>query len=156
MCRNGLAARTNPYSYRERGWSEPMSNVVVWVDIPVTDMDRARAFYEKLLGNPIDLLPSSDGQSKNALLMQLGTGSPDDVSGDLTLAGATKPSSTHGAVVYLSAQGDIDGMLQRAVEAGGSIYAPKQNFGQMGGWLAWIIDSEGNLIGLQQPLAEGE
>ncbi len=133
-----------------------MGNVVVWVDIPVTDMDRARAFYEKLLGSPIDLMPSSDGQSGNALLMQLGTGSPEDVSGDLALAGPTKPSSTHGAVVYLSAQGDIDGMLERAVDAGGTVYAPKQNFGQMGGWLAWIIDSEGNLIGLQQPLAEGE
>ena len=133
-----------------------MGNVVVWVDIPVVDLDRARAFYEKLLGNPIQLMPSADGQSQNALLMPLGTGSPDDVSGDLAAAGPTKPSSTHGCVPYLSAQGDIDGMLERAVEAGGSIHASKQNFGQMGGWLAWIIDSEGNLIGLQQPLSEGE
>ena len=133
-----------------------MSDVVVWVDIPVTDMDRARAFYEKLLGNPIDLMPSGEGQNPIALLMQLGTGSPDDVSGDLALDGITKPSSTHGPVVYLSSKGDIDGMLQRAVDAGGSIFAPKQNFGEMGGWLAWIVDSEGNLIGLQQPLAEGE
>ncbi|HSK46983.1 MAG TPA: VOC family protein [Coriobacteriia bacterium] len=126
-----------------------MANVVVWVDIPVEDLTRARAFYAKLLQNPVDEFPGQEGRM--ALLMQVGTGEPDDVSADLTTEAITRPSSTHGPVVYLSAQGDIDGMLERAVEAGGQIHAPKQDFGEMGGWLAWIIDSEGNLIGLQQP-----
>lgn len=136
-----------------------MANVVVWVDIPVKDMQRARKFYEHLLGNPIEELPGSEGSS--ALLMPMGTGSEMDVSADLSIAGSmmgfedvnvrmTEPSSTQGPVVYLSASGDIDGMLGRAVEAGGTIRAPKHDFGQMGGWLALIIDSEGNLIGLQQ------
>lgn len=136
-----------------------MANVVVWVDIPVKDMQRARKFYEHLLGNPIEELPGSEGSS--ALLMPMGTGSETDVSADLSVAGSpmgfedasvrmTEPSSTHGPVIYLSANGDMDGMLERAVEAGGTIHSPKQDFGQMGGWLALIIDSEGNLIGLQQ------
>lgn len=136
-----------------------MANVVVWVDIPVKDMQRARRFYEHLLGNPIEELPGSDGGS--ALLMPMGTGSEMDASADLAVAGSsmgfedatvrmTEPSTTHGPIIYLSAKGDIDGMLQRAVEAGGTIHAPKQDFGQMGGWLALVIDSEGNLIGLQQ------
>jgi predicted enzyme related to lactoylglutathione lyase len=127
-----------------------MANVLVWADIPVKDMARAREFYSKLLGNPIEGVPGME--DKLALLMQPGTGSPGDASADLATEAITQPSSTHGPVIYLSAQGDLDGMLERAVEAGGKIHAPKQNFGEMGGWLAWIIDTEGNLIGLQQPL----
>lgn len=127
-----------------------MANVVVWVDIPVKDMARAREFYSRLLGSPVEELPGQEG--KVALLMQPGTGSPDDVSADLATEAITEPSSTHGPVIYLSAQGDLDGMLERALQAGATLHAPKQNFGEMGGWLAWIIDTEGNLIGLQQPL----
>ncbi len=136
-----------------------MPNVVVWVDIPVKDMQRARKFYEHLLGNPIEELPGSEGAS--ALLMPMGTGSDMDVSADLAIAGSTlgfigdgvrmtQPSTTHGPIIYLSANDDIDGMLERTVEAGGTIHAPKQDFGQMGGWLALIVDTEGNLIGLSQ------
>lgn len=136
-----------------------MSNVVVWVDIPVKDMQRARKFYEHLLDNSIDEMPGSEGTQ--ALLMPMGTGSETDVSADLSTAGSAmgfdgpgirmnEPSSTHGPIIYLSAQDDIDGMLERAVQAGGTIHAPKQDFGQMGGWLALIVDTEGNLIGLSQ------
>jgi hypothetical protein len=127
-----------------------MSDVIVWAELPVLDMTRARAFYSALLGTPVDEMPGQGG--KVALLMPPGTGDPDDVSADLALDAITKPSATHGPVIYLSANGDIDGMIERAIMAGGTLRAPKQNFGEMGGWLAWIVDSEGNLIGLQQPV----
>lgn len=126
-----------------------MANVLVWADIPVKDMARAKAFYEKLLGNEVQEIPGMEGQV--GLLMPMGTGSPDDASADLALNAMTEPSTTHGTVIYLSAQGDIDGMLQRAVEAGGTIHKEKQDMGQFGGWLAYIVDTEGNLIGIQQP-----
>lgn len=125
-----------------------MANFVVWADLPVTDMARARAFYSKLLGYPIEEWPNTNGGL--AMLMQPG-GDMSDAGADLTVAGPTQPSSTQGAVVYFSANGDIDGMLERAVEAGGKVFKEKQDMGDMGGWLAYIIDSEGNLVGLQQP-----
>lgn len=145
-----------------RVMGETMSNVVVWVDIPVKDMKRAREFYEHLLGNPIEETPGSEGNS--ALLMPMDAGTEMDVSADLATAGSalgfegggvrmTEPSSLHGPIIYLSAKDDIDGMLVRAVEAGGKIHAPKQDFGEMGGWLALIVDTEGNLIGLSQSSA---
>jgi len=126
-----------------------MANLLVWADLPVRDMARARAFYAKLLGTPVDEIPGQEG--KVALLMPPGTGDAMDAAVDLAADGITEPSTTHGPVIYLSANGDIDGMLERAVEAGGRIHAPKQDFGQLGGWLAWIVDTEGNLVGLQQP-----
>jgi len=100
-------------------------------------------------------------RSSTVVIMPMGTGSEMDVSADLATAGSTlgfeggqvrmtEPSSTQGPIIYLSAKGDIDGMLERAVQAGGKIRAPKQDFGQMGGWLALVVDTEGNLIGLSQ------
>ena len=126
-----------------------MAPLVVWADLPVTDLARACAFYSKLLGYEIKPFPGME--DRMALLMR-----PDDtesqVGVDLSANPVTQPSPTHGAVIYLSANGDIDEMLARAVEAGGSIHAPKQDFGELGGWLAWIVDSEGNIVGLQQPV----
>lgn len=124
-----------------------MANVIVWADIPVVDLERARKFYAHVLGNEIQMMPGSD---QVALLMPLGTGSPDDVSGDLVQDSDT-PSKTHGATVYLNANGDINGMLARVVEAGGSVLSEPVNMGEMIGWIAFFEDSEGNRLGLHQP-----
>jgi predicted enzyme related to lactoylglutathione lyase len=126
-----------------------MANLLVWADLPVKDMARARKFYAHLLGNEIPEIPGQEG--KVALLMPQGTGDAMDAAVDIATVSMTEPSTTHGPVIYLSAKGDIDGMLARAVEAGARIIQDKQDMGQFGGWLAFIEDSEGNLIGLQQP-----
>jgi hypothetical protein len=123
-----------------------MANVVVWADIPVLDLERARAFYAHLLGTPVEYMPGTEGV---ALLMPPGTGDPMDVSADLAL-GQSIPSTTHGTTIYLDSKGDIDGMLARAVEAGGSILAEKA-FVERVGWLAHVKDTEGNRIGIHQP-----
>lgn len=131
-----------------------MPNLLVWADLPVKDMERARKFYAHLLGNDIPEIPGQEGQV--ALLMPPGTGDAMAAAVDLALEARTQPSTTHGPVIYLSANGDIDGMLARAEEAGGRIVEGKSDFGQFGGWLAWIEDTEGNLVGLQQPNAADE
>lgn len=128
-----------------------MGNVVVWADIPVRDLARAREFYAKLLGTPVMPMPGAEEQI--ALLMpakQEGNA----VSADLALNAMTEPSTTHGPVVYLGSNGDIDGMLRRAVEGVGKIIGEKVDRGPMVGWIAWIEDTEGNLIGIQEPSAE--
>ena len=38
-----------------------MANIIVWADIPVADMDRARAFYSAVLQVPVELMPGMDG-----------------------------------------------------------------------------------------------
>ncbi len=123
-----------------------MANIVVWADIPVLDMERARGFYAHLLGSPIEYMP---GTEEVALLMSPGTGGPMDVSADLAV-GQSIPSTTHGTIIYLSSMGDIDGMMARAVEAGGSILAEKEFMDKVG-WIGFIQDTEGNRIGIHQP-----
>lgn len=125
-----------------------MSNLLVWADLPVKDMARARKFYAHLLGSEVPEIPGQEG--KVALLMTPGTGNEMDAAVDLATDSMTEPSTTHGAVIYLSTSGDMDGMLSRAVEAGGTVFKGKEDYGQFGGWLAYIVDTEGNLVGLQQ------
>jgi predicted enzyme related to lactoylglutathione lyase len=128
-----------------------MGNVVVWADIPVRDLARAREFYSLLLGTPVVPMPGAEDQI--ALLMP-SEQSGNVVSADLALSARTEPSTTHGPVVYLGSNGDIDGMLQRALDGGGKIVGEKVFRGPMVGWVAWIEDTEGNLIGIQEPAAE--
>lgn len=39
-----------------------MDNTVVWADIPVTDMNRARTFFGALLQTQIELMEGADGE----------------------------------------------------------------------------------------------
>ena len=123
-----------------------MGDVIVWADIPATDLQRAMRFYGHVTGQPVTVMPGSD--DKVALIG--GGGDPQDpiVSADI-YAGGTP--SIDGATVYLASDGDIDGMLARVVEAGGEILQDKQFMGDMVGTIAFIKDSEGNRIGIQQP-----
>jgi predicted enzyme related to lactoylglutathione lyase len=123
-----------------------MANVVVWADIPVVDLNRAKAFYEKLLGTSADSMPGFEGI---ALLRSPGESGQMDVSADLAPSDI-KPSTTHGTTIYLSSFGDIDGMLERATQAGGRILSEKSLMENVG-WMAFIEDSEGNRIGIHQP-----
>lgn len=123
-----------------------MDHVIVWADIPVKDMQRAIAFYGKVTGQPV--LPMPGTNDTVAVIGAPSEGGPMRVSADLYVGG----TPTHeGATVYLGSNGDIDGMIARVKEAGGKVLQEKQNMGEMVGWIAFIEDSEGNRIGIQQP-----
>jgi len=120
-----------------------MANTIVWADIPVADMDRARAFYGAVLQAKIALMDGSDGTV--ALLPwdpEVG-----GVGADLAKGENLKPSA-EGAAVYLDCGGDIDGMLRRVVAAGGKVLLPPTDMGDMVGTISFFLDSEGNRIGL--------
>jgi len=124
-----------------------MANTIVWADIPVTDMDRARAFYGKVLQADVELMP---GMEEVALL----PGDDDAVSADLAMGEGQKPSAD-GCTIYLDSKGDPEGMLERAVAAGGRVAMPVTDMGEMVGSIAFFIDSEGNRIGVHGPHKQG-
>jgi predicted enzyme related to lactoylglutathione lyase len=72
------------------------------------------------------------------------------VSFDLALTDNNKPSAD-GCTVYLNSYGDPEGMLQRAVDAGGELLMPVTDMGQMVGFVGFFKDSEGNRIGVHKP-----
>ncbi len=119
-------------------------SVIVWADIPVVDLERAKRFYAHVLQLPVESTPGMEGV---ALVM----GDPPSV--DLAVSGGITPTTTAGTTIYFGTGGDIDAMLARVEEAGGTILSPKAFMGEMIGWLAYFVDTEGNRIGLQQPPA---
>jgi uncharacterized protein len=123
-----------------------MEPVIIWADIPVTDMPRAMKFYGHVTGVQVVQFPGMDDVAVIGNPTE-GEG-PIMISADLYVGGTP---SKDGPTVYLNPHGDIDAMLARVVEAGGEIVREKAFMGPMVGWIAAFIDSEGNRIGLQQP-----
>jgi hypothetical protein len=62
--------------------------------------------------------------------------------------GFHKPSSTDGPLVYLNGNPDVQQVLDRVEAAGGKIMVPKTQISPEYGFMAVIMDSEGNRIGL--------
>lgn len=123
-----------------------MGDIIVWADIPVTDMARAMKFYGRVTGQPVMAMPGT-----NDTVAVIGAPASDEgpiVSADLYVGG--KPSHD-GPTIYLGSGGDIDGMVARVAEAGGKVLEEKRFMGEMVGWIVFIEDSEGNRIGIQQP-----
>ena len=120
-----------------------MANTIVWADIPVNDMDRARAFYGKVLQAEIAIMEGSNGMV--ALLPM----EPGEVTGDLVLSAERKPSDG-GCTVYLNSNGDAEGMMARALAAGGEVLMPVGDMGEMVGSIGFFRDSVGNRIGVHQ------
>ncbi|MEZ5124630.1 MAG: VOC family protein [Thermoleophilia bacterium] len=122
-----------------------MVNTIVWADIPVRDMERARKFYGRVLEADVAVMEGSEG--KVALL----PGEPGSVTADLALT--DREPSTDGCTIYLNSYGDGVAMLERAVAAGGELLMPLTDMGPMIGSLGYFKDSEGNRIGVHQPPA---
>jgi predicted enzyme related to lactoylglutathione lyase len=55
--------------------------------------------------------------------------------------------SADGAVVYLDASAGLDGCLERVKAAGGKVLMPRTDVGAPG-FIALILDTEGNRVGL--------
>ncbi len=118
-------------------------NPVVHFEIPVTDMDRAVAFYEAVLGyrltrQQVDgydmaFFPRADGAA--------------GASGALARGDVYRPSK-EGVIVYFDVP-DIDAVLQKAKARGARILYAKKDIGAAG-FVAEIEDSEGNRIALSQ------
>ena len=121
-----------------------MANTIVWADIPVADMDRARQFYGAVLQSEIPLM---DGANGDVALLPM---EPGDAGADLVKSENAKPGVA-GATVYLNSNGDPEGMIERAVAAGGQLAMPVTDMGEMVGFIGYFIDSEGNRVGVHKP-----
>lgn len=118
-----------------------MSNRIVWVDIPVTDLDRAIAFYAALLGHPV----SREGGPGFAFGLLPHEGQ--DVGGCLYLPGGDNAPSRLGPLIYLNVDGRLAEAVRAADQGGGELLQAIHPIGPHG-WRALVLDSEGNRIAL--------
>lgn len=125
---------------------DAQTNVLTWFEIPVSDIQRAKKFYETILD--IEMTIRADGQDESAFfpynpdIVQATSGR---VTGVLTKSNRNTPSAT-GTIIYINASPSIQTVLDKVESNGGKILTPKIKIPP--GFIALILDSEGNRIGL--------
>ncbi len=117
-----------------------MANQIVWVDIPVLDLDRAVRFYSAVLGAEVQK------QEHPGRTVAVLPGADSGVSGCLFTMDGEKPSDC-GMLVYLNAQGRLDEAIAAVESSGGKVLKPKHQIGPYG-FRAVVLDSEGNRVAL--------
>lgn len=115
-------------------------NIVSWFEIYVTDMPRAKKFYEAVFDTQLEKL-ETEGMEYLMFPYQEGEGS-----GGALVKMAGVPVGTGGTMVYLSCE-DCAVEESRIVPNGGEILKEKFAIGEHG-FISIAKDSEGNVIGL--------
>ncbi|ASW76244.1 bleomycin resistance protein [Chryseobacterium piperi] len=124
------------------------TNVITWFEIPVSDTGRAKAFYETILD--IKMTTRSIPETNEELtffpydpnIVQATSGR---ITGVLSKSENNQPSGK-GTLVYINAYPEIQKVLDKVEPAGGKIISPPMQMNA--GYIAVIIDTEGNRIGL--------
>jgi uncharacterized protein len=116
-------------------------DAVNWFELYVSDFDRAKRFYETTLRGSL--------QEAGMEGCRMGIFPYDNmagIGGAITKMDGMQPGKG-GTLVYLNVEGDLDGVLQRVPQAGGSVIKPRTAIGEHG-FIGIIQDTEGNAVGL--------
>ena len=116
-------------------------NPVTWFEIPVNDIKKAAAFYQKVLGVSLDLNEMGGSEMAWFPMAQGGPGA----AGTLIKGEGYTPSH-NGSLVYFSVD-DIEGALKKVGANGGKTLVPKMGIGEHG-FIAHFEDCEGNRVAL--------
>jgi uncharacterized protein len=120
-----------------------MPHAISWFDIPATNFERARTFYEKVFATKL-FQPSP----KDTMAMFPADWQKGEIGGGLTQRPGFEPS-TKGVAVFLNGGPDLSVVLARVEAAGGKILMPKTKIEMAdAGYMAMFLDTEGNAIGL--------
>ncbi len=119
---------------------------VIHFEIPVDQLDRAKAFYKDLFGWEMSSVPEFNYTSiRTAPSDHSGPKDRGQINGGMLQRHPDLTSPT----VTIQVE-DIDTLLLDIEKQGGSITVPKRKIGT-NGFLAYFKDPEGNVIGLWQP-----
>lgn len=120
------------------------NNPVVWFEIYVQDMPRAKAFYESVFDvqlQKLDGAPDMDIEMWAFPMQEQSAGAAGTL---VKMAGC--PSGGNSTLVYFSCT-DCAVEAQKANSTGGKIVKDKFSIGPYG-FAALVTDTEGNMIGL--------
>jgi predicted enzyme related to lactoylglutathione lyase len=119
------------------------TNSINWFEIPVTDLQRAKHFYQVAFSIHMEDM-DMPGTEMSGFPGDMGNGK---VSGALVKSDYSIPSPD-GILIYMNANPDMADVLQRIESQGGKINMGKTLISPEIGYMASFIDSEGNRIGL--------
>ena len=123
------------------------TNPVVWFEIYVDDIERAKKFYEKVFRIELNELPtpeSVDGGMK-MLAFPSDMESKNSASGTLVKMEGLK-AGNNSTIVYFSSE-DCSIEEARVEAAGGAVFKSKTSLGDYG-FMVLATDTEGNMIGV--------
>lgn len=121
-----------------------MQNPVVWFEIYVDDMERAKAFYEAVFKVTLEKI----GDEANVGVEMLGfPSSMEDYGASGALAKMDGVQAGGNSTMVYFACEDCATEESRVAAAGGSVIHTKFSIGQHG-CISIVSDSEGNMIGL--------
>jgi predicted enzyme related to lactoylglutathione lyase len=113
-------------------------------EIPATDIKRAIKFYKAILdidiehmempGMEMGILPFENQQFIGVIMK-----------------GEGYEPSTKGVTIYLNGGDDLQVILEKVEQNGGSILVPKTAHADESGFFALFIDTEGNKMGVHSP-----
>mgnify|MGYP002133890106 CR=1 FL=1 len=125
--------------------SMSFKSAISWFEIPAIDLDRATKFYETIFA--MQLIPMDMPNIKMRMFPIADM--MNDIGGAIVDSGGFhKPSASEGVLIYLNGNPDVQHVLDKVEAAGGSIFLPKIEISPEFGFMAIIIDTEGNRIGL--------
>ncbi|SNY94586.1 VOC family protein [Flagellimonas pacifica] len=113
-------------------------------EIPATDIKRAINFYEAILDIDIEHM-AFPGMEMGLLPFE-----NQQVIGVIMKGEGYEPSAK-GVTLYLNGGDDLQVILEKVEQNGGSILVPKTPHADESGFFALFIDSEGNKMGLHSP-----
>ena len=121
-------------------------NAVVWFEIYVQDMARARTFYEAVLQRQLEPLPAPEGGA-SAFEMMIFPGDPHKSgAGGMLVKMPGVASGGGGTLVYFGSE-DCASEESRVVAAGGKVHKSKFSIGPYG-FCTLLVDTEGNCFGV--------
>lgn len=123
-----------------------LGNALNWFEIPVTDFDRAKKFYETIFD--YQMPENQMGPARMGFLLY--DFQAQKVGGAIVHYPTFYTPQANGTLVYLNCQPDLQPVLNRVEIAGGEILKPKTQISpeqQLGFW-ALILDTEGNRVAL--------
>jgi len=120
------------------------TNPVVWFEIYVNDINRARRFYETVLNLKLSELPMPETDGFKMLAFP---GGPEGAgsTGALVHMNGVEPGGNSTVVYFRSDDCSIE--EARVEAAGGKIMKPKESIGPYG-FISLVYDPDGNVIGL--------
>ena len=119
------------------------ANIFNWFEVSVSDIARAKKFYETIFS--IKMEEMEMGGMKMAMFPYEMMGGK--LSGGLAQSDMHKPSAD-GVKVYFNGNPDLDEALSKVEPAGGKITMPKTKIRDDIGYMAFFMDTEGNVVAM--------
>jgi hypothetical protein len=118
-------------------------NALNWFEISVSDINRAKTFYESVFGIQME--------TQEMMGMKMAFFPSEDMNGKVSgglVQGPMHKASADGAKVYLNGNPDLSDALSKVDKAGGKVIMPKTKISDEIGFMAAFTDTEGNSISL--------